>query len=49
VRELTGRPTATLNKEILLMPTLRFTLLLKVNLGFSSPPYADPALGTRSW
>lgn len=37
-RELTGRPTATLNKEILLIPSVNLMFWLNVNLGFDNPP-----------
>lgn len=39
---LTGRPTATLSREILLIPALSFTLLLYVNFGNANPPYTVP-------
>jgi len=41
-REQTGRPTATLKREILLTPALSLTLSLKVSLGASKLPYAVP-------
>lgn len=47
-RELTGRPIATLNKEILLVPTVSFTLSLKVTFGFDSSPYTVPAIKQMS-
>ena len=42
-RELTGRPTATLNREILLIPAVSLMFWLNVTLGFDNPPYAVPA------
>lgn len=41
-REQTGRPTAMLRREILLIPAPSFTLLLNVSFGNSKLPYAVP-------
>ena len=46
-RELTGRPTATLSKESLLLPALSFTLSLNVNLGFPNPPPHSSCIHTE--